>query len=100
MASPRNYKLTSCHIEGSIAMRSAFIRISASAAILVFGIKAFEQGIAAGEKVTDLARAVIVTPRDLPSREKKAVAMLVDEVAKRTQVRWPVVAEWPKAEGT
>ncbi|HEY2252678.1 MAG TPA: hypothetical protein VGH74_16505, partial [Planctomycetaceae bacterium] len=53
----------------------------------------------AGAKISDLTRAVVVTPRDLSPREKKAVTMLVDEVEKRTQIRWQVVSEWPQAAG-
>jgi hypothetical protein len=45
---------------------------------------------------TDLTGAVVVTPAESSAREKKAVAMLVDEVHKRTQIRWPVVTSWPK----
>lgn len=48
----------------------------------------------------DLVKAVVVTPSDLTHREKKAVAMLVDEVAKRTQIRWKITNEWPKSADT
>jgi hypothetical protein len=43
----------------------------------------------------DLSRAVIVTPGDLSGPERKAVALLADEVEKRTQLRWPQAAAWP-----
>jgi len=43
----------------------------------------------------DLTGAVVVTPEGLSAREKKAVEMLVDEVAKRTKVRWQVTHAWP-----
>ncbi len=43
----------------------------------------------------DLSAAVVVTPGELTPREKKAVAMLVEEIEKRTQIRLPVVAQWP-----
>jgi hypothetical protein len=46
----------------------------------------------------NLNEAVVVVPPGLSPREAKAVRMLVDEVAKRTQIRWPVVEAWP-AEG-
>jgi len=36
----------------------------------------------------DLAKAVIVTPGKLSGPEKKAVTMLVEEVEKRSQIRW------------
>jgi hypothetical protein len=53
---------------------------------------------AAGSWAADLTRAVVVAPADLSPQEKKAVALLVDEVHKRTQVRWPLVACWPAGE--
>jgi hypothetical protein len=43
----------------------------------------------------DLTKAVVVAPASLSPREQKAVAMLVDEVAKRSGVRWNVVPTWP-----
>jgi hypothetical protein len=43
----------------------------------------------------DLSHAVVVTPADLSAQEKKAVGMLVDEVEKRTHVRWKVEHAWP-----
>lgn len=43
---------------------------------------------AAASLAVDLAKAVVVVPAGLSPREKKAVEMLVDEVAKRTQIRW------------
>jgi hypothetical protein len=39
----------------------------------------------------DLTGAKVVAPPSLTSREKKAVTMLVEEVEKRSQIRWPVV---------
>lgn len=42
--------------------------------------------------------AVVVVPPGLAGPEAKAVVMLVEEVAARTQIRWPVVEAWP-AEG-
>ncbi|HEV3137396.1 MAG TPA: hypothetical protein VGZ26_05820 [Pirellulales bacterium] len=47
----------------------------------------------------DLSQAVVVTPANLSGPEKKAVGMLLDEVQKRTQIRWRVASAWPmKAE--
>jgi hypothetical protein len=46
----------------------------------------------------DLTGATVVCPPDLSGPEQKAVAMLVEEVAKRTQVRWPVAHSWPAGE--
>ena len=45
----------------------------------------------------DLKNAVIVTPPSLSGPEKKAVTMLVEEVEKRTQVRWPTMTAWPSS---
>jgi hypothetical protein len=44
--------------------------------------------VTAAEQVIDLTRAAIVTPPGLSGPEKKAVALLADEVEKRTQIRW------------
>lgn len=43
----------------------------------------------------DLTNAVIVTPQRLSRREQKAVGMLVEEVEKRTQIRWQITHSWP-----
>jgi hypothetical protein len=45
----------------------------------------------------DLTQAVLLCPTNLPAREQKAVHMLVEEVEKRTQVRWPVLTSWPSS---
>ena len=42
----------------------------------------------------DLKSAVIVAPATLASPEKKAAAMLADEIEKRTRIRLPVAAAW------
>lgn len=41
--------------------------------------------------VIDLKDAVVVAPESLSRRERKAVQVLVEEVEKRTEFRWPVV---------
>jgi hypothetical protein len=43
----------------------------------------------------DLRKAVVVCGSDLSVPEQKAVAMLVEEVEKRTAIRWGVVHAWP-----
>ena len=43
----------------------------------------------------DLTKAVVVSPSALSATEKRAVVMLVEEVEKRTQIRWPLAASWP-----
>ena len=47
--------------------------------------------------MVDLTHAIVVAPDSLSRREKKAIAMLVDEVHKRTMVRWIVQTEIPKS---
>jgi hypothetical protein len=53
------------------------------------------QRLSAAEPVVDLTGAVIVTPPRLSGPEQKAVAMLLDEVQKRTQLRWRQADAWP-----
>ncbi len=43
----------------------------------------------------DLSHAVVVRPERLSAPEEKAVAMLLDEVEKRSQIRWLVATTWP-----
>ena len=53
------------------------------------------RGPAVGGAELDLRQAVIVAPAGLSRSERKAVDMLVDEVRKRTLVRWPIARSWP-----
>ena len=48
---------------------------------------------AAAAQAMDLTRATVVAPAAFSAREKKAVTMLVEEVEKRSQLRWPVAAQ-------
>ena len=64
------------------------------AAALLGWIWGGSPGGAAGGDV-DLSKAVIVSPSNLSKAEAKAVAMLVDEVQKRTLIRWELVHAWP-----
>ena len=43
----------------------------------------------------DLTRATVVTPSGLSLQERTAVRVLVEEVAKRTNIRLPVSTQWP-----
>ncbi|MBU6402207.1 MAG: hypothetical protein KGS61_17955, partial [Verrucomicrobia bacterium] len=45
----------------------------------------------------DLSRATLVTPPNLSAPERKAITMLVEEVEKRSRVRWPIAQAWPAA---
>src|SRR5262245_3806739 len=46
----------------------------------------------------DFSKALVVAPANLSASEKKAVTMLIEEVAKRTQVRWDRAMTWPSTE--
>ncbi len=43
----------------------------------------------------DLTGGVVVAPANLSRPEQKAVTMLVEEVEKRSHIRWEVVPTWP-----
>ena len=47
--------------------------------------------------LVDLTRAAVVTPATMSPQERTAVRVLVEEVAKRTNIRLPVSAQWPAA---
>ncbi len=47
----------------------------------------------------DLTRAVVVTPGALTGPERKAVELLVEDVARRSGIRWKVLARWPAEPG-
>ncbi len=44
----------------------------------------------------DLSHAVLVTPSDLSGPERKAVEMVLDEVEKRSGIRWTETHAWPE----
>ena len=46
----------------------------------------------------DLTKAVVVSSPNLSGPEKKAVAMLIEEVEKRTQIRWANTSTWPSSD--
>lgn len=52
-------------------------------------------GTANAAATVDLSGTVIVTPRELDRREQKAVAVLVEEIQKRTGVTLEQSANWP-----
>jgi hypothetical protein len=55
------------------------------------GLLARNGAQAAKSGAIDLTGAVILAPESLSRREQKAVQLLVEEVEKRTEIRWPVV---------
>jgi len=55
----------------------------------------FVPALLAEGELLDVTRAVVVAPASSDQTEKKAIAMLVEEVEKRTQTRWRVSTTWP-----
>jgi hypothetical protein len=47
-------------------------------------------------EMVDLSRAVVVTPAGLTGPEQKAVELLIEDVTRRSGIRWKVVHEWPR----
>lgn len=47
-----------------------------------------------GEQIP-LVDAIIFTPGEIGPRHDTALEFLLDEVEKRTRIRWPVASEWP-----
>src|SRR6267142_2801241 len=66
--------------------------------LATLGFCAFIQWALPGEAaVIDLSRAVVIAPSRLTGPESNAVRMLIEEVEKRTQVRWTRSTTWPAA---
>ncbi len=74
-----------------MSLRSAIRRASLAAFALVL----VPLDAAAGEPMLDVTKAVVVTPTTPGAREQLAVRMLVEEIEKRSGVRWEVQAKWP-----
>lgn len=66
-----------------------FVRISTTAGVAAMALAAVIVAAPSGN-VLDLTNAVVVAPAGLSGPETRAVAMLVDEVARRSQIRWTV----------
>src|ERR1043165_6103425 len=60
---------------------------------------ALAAGGARGGEVVDFANAVVLSPPNASGPEKQAARMLVEEVEKRTQLRWKIVSAWPEQPG-
>ena len=67
------------------------------ASLLLFAFVACAGSIRASE-LLDFTRAVVVAPPNLSGPENKAVAMLIEEVEKRSQIRWQRANAWPADE--
>lgn len=80
-------------------MRFAQVRRGSRLAIWLAGLCALLgapwQFSYAAEPALDLTRAVVVAPANFSGPENKAVEMLLEEVAQRTQIRWPRVNQAP-----
>src|SRR5438132_11895949 len=57
---------------------------------LVIGNSSFGWSAGARAAMLDLSKAVIVRPDNLSKSETKAVELLVEEVQKRTGIRWEI----------
>jgi hypothetical protein len=62
--------------------------------VFICGYFFFLFGLAMPASALDLKSALVVVPATLTGPEKKAAAMLVDEIEKRTRVRLPVAETW------
>jgi hypothetical protein len=65
--------------------------------VLGFGLIliGFAATVRADDAMLDLSRAVVVEPASATAAEKRAVRLLVDDVARRSGVTWRVVHDWP-----
>lgn len=88
-----------CQTRPFKAIRNCGIAVLAILALIMPGIAQPARSADAPAAGIDLSKAVVVAPADLSAREKKAVTMLVEEVAKRTQIKWAVATSWPKEPG-
>jgi hypothetical protein len=70
-------------------------RFAANLFLIAFGACA---GSIRGAELLDFTRAVVVAPPNLSGPENKAIAMLIEEVEKRSQIRWQRVNAWPTDE--
>lgn len=57
-----------------------------------------ENGINSPGPITDLGKFVLFVCNGLSLLEQKAAAVLAEEVEKRTNIRWPIVARIPEAD--
>ncbi len=79
------------HFLKSSALYSALADASGRMGSGAMGFLAQSSAQPASAGAIDLESAVVVAPETLSKREHKAVQVLVEEVEKRTGIRWPVV---------
>jgi hypothetical protein len=66
----------------------------AAKGILILTLAGLSVGPLTAEEL-DLRKAVVVSPGTLSKQEKKAIMLLVEEVQKRTLIRWEIASTWP-----
>lgn len=64
----------------------------------LIAVSGFSSGLAAGPGRLDLTNAVVVQGSSASPRERRAARLLIDEVEKRTAIRWKIVDALPVAE--
>ena len=81
---------------GPRAMRKTHVLLLLFVSLIHFGFRQGRRGgIASPAAWLDLTNAVVLTPAELSGPEKKAVTMLVEEVERRSGVRWEVATALP-----
>src|SRR5262245_838355 len=73
-------------------MKKGRINIGLVAMIVLISVALIQTNIesasGAEQQAIDLTQAVIITPQNFSGPENKAVQMLIEEVERRTQLRW------------
>lgn len=54
-------------------------------------------GTVGGARLLDLSNAVVIAPSGLSKREQKAVQVLIEEVERRTEIRWSSTERWTES---
>jgi hypothetical protein len=75
--------------------KSPAARQPAAALLAGFAVIWFSVCAPASSRALDLGQAVVVFPAELSGPQRKAVTMLVEEVERRTGIRWRESTNWP-----
>src|SRR5881409_2432689 len=79
-----------------VSSAARLVKCLVGLAVLAFSISTVRSAaVNAPETLLDLSDAIIVSAGDAPGPERKAVQMLVEEVGKRTRLRWGLRTSWP-----
>ena len=79
-------------------METPFVPVWKLCAIGCIGllcVLAASSGACAGERLDLSDGVVVVRPGDLPNAEQAAATVLIEEVEKRTGLRWVTSTTWP-----